>query len=183
MLIIYSKEENKFIDISRIKRVCLNCNKLIELVIKRDIKRKHFCSHACRQIWRYNNGEFTWLEKMQKLASTPEANKLKAHKGRNHPLYKFDRSQIKSPRPRFELTKWRNKVFERDSYTCVICKQRGGRLNADHIKSYAAFPTFRFDVSNGRTLCESCHKQTETYGRSVKYHSLQVESAATVSGK
>ncbi len=56
---------------------------------------------------------------------------------------------------------WRKSVFERDNYTCLICGEVGGRLNAHHIKSFADFPELRFDVSNGTTLCFSCH-QLET---------------------
>ena len=59
---------------------------------------------------------------------------------------------------------WRKTVFERDEYTCQFCKVRGGTLNADHILPLAYYPELRFDLENGRTLCASCHKLTETYG-------------------
>ena len=58
----------------------------------------------------------------------------------------------------------------------------GGRLNADHIKQMAlivyenelktihdAFECEElWDLNNGRTLCEECHKTTDTYGRAGK---------------
>lgn len=59
---------------------------------------------------------------------------------------------------------WRNLIFERDSYTCQKCGQRGGRLEADHIKPFMAYPRFRYLLSNGRTLCHDCHRKTKTYG-------------------
>lgn len=73
--------------------------------------------------------------------------------------------------------RWRKAVFERDDYTCVVCGQRGGRLNADHIIPFsrllrlhsietvkqAAACSEMWDMSNGRTLCLSCHKKTPTY--------------------
>lgn len=52
---------------------------------------------------------------------------------------------------------WRNKVFERDNYTCVICRQRGGRLNAHHLNSWDTHEDERFLVSNGVTLCRQDH--------------------------
>ncbi len=64
---------------------------------------------------------------------------------------------------------WRIAVFERDDYTCQECGQRGGELNADHIKPFALFPELRLDVSNGRTLCKPCHLSTETFGRGAIY--------------
>lgn len=58
-----------------------------------------------------------------------------------------------------EYSSWRSKVFERDNFTCQICKKVGGTLNAHHIKPFKDYPLLRFDVDNGITLCESCHKE------------------------
>lgn len=62
-----------------------------------------------------------------------------------------------------EYRQWRRKIFQRDDYTCQECGQRGGELNADHIKPFAYYPELRFDLSNGRTLCRECHKGTDTF--------------------
>lgn len=67
-------------------------------------------------------------------------------------------------RQSIEGRSWRKSVFERDNYTCQECGQIGGELNADHIKPFAYFPDLRFDINNGRTLCVSCHRKTNTYG-------------------
>jgi 5-methylcytosine-specific restriction endonuclease McrA len=58
---------------------------------------------------------------------------------------------------------WRRAVFERDGFTCVLCGQHGGTLNADHIMPFATHPELRFDVANGRTLCRPCHMQTPSF--------------------
>lgn len=50
------------------------------------------------------------------------------------------------------------KVLERDNYTCQNCGSKE-KLNVHHIKNYADFPDLRTKVSNGVTLCESCHKE------------------------
>lgn len=68
-------------------------------------------------------------------------------------------------RKSIEYREWRRSVFQRDNYSCVHCgDSRGGNLEADHIKPFAQFPDLRFDVDNGRTLCNPCHRKTDTYG-------------------
>lgn len=67
-------------------------------------------------------------------------------------------------RASLEYTIWRRAVFERDNYTCVLCKAHGVTLNADHIKPFALFPELRLAIDNGRTLCVSCHRNTDTWG-------------------
>ena len=65
---------------------------------------------------------------------------------------------------------WREAVFERDNWTCIWCGQRGGKLNADHIKPFSLFPELRLSIDNGRTLCLNCHKMTESYGKNYTEH-------------
>ena len=58
-----------------------------------------------------------------------------------------------------EYTNWRKRVFDRDNYTCQKCGQIGGTLNAHHIKHYKDYHKLRYELSNGITLCEKCHKE------------------------
>jgi hypothetical protein len=63
---------------------------------------------------------------------------------------------------------WREAVYKRDDFTCVFCGKKGGKLNADHIKSFALYPELRFAIDNGRTLCVECHLKTDTFGGKSK---------------
>lgn len=56
-----------------------------------------------------------------------------------------------------EYRNWRDAVFAQDNYTCQICDEYGGYLNADHIKGWKNHPELRYEVANGRTLCRACH--------------------------
>jgi formate-dependent nitrite reductase cytochrome c552 subunit len=73
-----------------------------------------------------------------------------------------------------EYREWRKAVFARDNFTCQMCKVRGGKLNADHIKPFSLFIELRLDINNGRTLCEGCHKKTETYGKKLLLNTKNV---------
>jgi hypothetical protein len=57
--------------------------------------------------------------------------------------------------------KWRNSVMSRDKYTCKRCGYKGSRkkdIQAHHIKTFANYPTLRYEVNNGITLCKKCHR-------------------------
>ncbi len=116
------------------------------------------------------------------------------YSGENHPLYGVSREDMKGEqnpnwnggthplnkaiRACIKYTQWRDACFKRDNYTCQICKIKGGILNIDHIKQFAVILFLNkitnieeaficselWDVDNGRTLCISCHKKTDTFG-------------------
>lgn len=67
-----------------------------------------------------------------------------------------------------EYKKWRSEVFERDNYTCQKCGATNIYLQAHHIKSWIHYKELRYNINNGLTLCEVCHKLTDNYcGRAV----------------
>lgn len=142
---------------------CWHCGAELIVVCTRDITRKKFCSYACRQKWRYEQGEWD-MKKVSKSAHTPEANAKKGRKGSANGRWIPDRKLVKRPITSYEGTQWRKAVYERDNYTCQICGERGGKLNAHHIKTYATHPELRFDLDNGITLCVQCHKSVHPNG-------------------
>lgn len=64
--------------------------------------------------------------------------------------------------------RWRKSVFERDDYTCTSCGERGGYLEAHHLKPFAYFPGERFKISNGVTLCKKCHNKTKMDSKKMR---------------
>lgn len=91
--------------------------------------------------------------------------------GENHPNYNPNKTDEERLKKRYILGKhtideFRNKVYQRDEYTCRVCGQVGGTLNAHHLNGWNWATDKRFDVSNGVTLCEECHvKFHKTYGK------------------
>lgn len=73
----------------------------------------------------------------------------------------------------FKYRQWRSDVFYRDDFTCQKCGIRGGILNAHHRKSLSSLLQYYeittieealkceelFNINNGITLCEKCHKK------------------------
>ena len=130
---------------------CVNCNTVFERTASEIFWANQrgceniFCSTKCKQEY---------------------------HVGENHPNWIKDRTQLKnqnkSMRWSKEMCDWRKSIYKRDNYTCQMCGNRSHKdnaviLNAHHIKRFIDNENLRFDIDNGITLCEDCHKLT--YGK------------------
>ena len=114
----------------------------------------------------FKKGNIPWNKELKGKYPKEYSNKIAGSKNYNWkggttPLYKKIRKSI-------EYKLWRIAVFERDNHTCRFCGQRGGILQADHIKRFADYPELRFAIDNGRTLCIDCHRKTNTWGFKIK---------------
>lgn len=67
-----------------------------------------------------------------------------------------------------QMSEWRKAVFNRDDYTCQICKSRGVHLHAHHVIPFAVDESLRFDIGNGQTLCKECHKMVHFGNNGLK---------------
>jgi len=55
---------------------------------------------------------------------------------------------------------WILSVYERDNYTCQKCRNNKNRdLNAHHILNYSDNKKYRWNINNGITFCQNCHKE------------------------
>lgn len=77
--------------------------------------------------------------------------------GKEHPMWKGGKQRNRHCTNKYK--KWRLFIFERDHYTCQICKKIGGYLEAHHLLSWSNYPKLRYKTYNGITLCKECHKK------------------------
>lgn len=55
--------------------------------------------------------------------------------------------------------RWVNAVKDRDNHTCKVCGTHGVTVVAHHLNGYHWDVENRYNVDNGKTLCEPCHKE------------------------
>ncbi|MGD3158254.1 HNH endonuclease [Staphylococcus cohnii] len=116
----------------------------------------------CNHIW-----EAKWVDLRTKnhgCRNCAFENQSKRFVGENNPNYNSNLSKEDRVRIRFKnkdenFKKWRKEVFEKDNYKCVVCSTKKSPFNAHHLNGYHWFEEGRFDVNNGVTLCETCHKK------------------------
>lgn len=135
---------------------------------------KRFCSRECSKT-QFLKGQKPWNYGLKGLRAGSQSHLWRG--GRTEWRRALDTCQ--------ETRDWRRAVFKRDGFSCQHCGDAtSGQLQADHIvprsyllKHYSvkslkqALKTPQlWDVSNGRTLCVSCHKKTATWGEKAKHY-------------
>ena len=140
---------------------CGNKNKEKQLELKCEYCKETFTRQENYVYWHNIRG----LDKM--FCSNKCKNKY--YTGESNPKYIKDRFLLKdnnhSIRQSKEMSDWRKSVYKRDDYTCQMCGDKSSKgnhlvLNAHHIERFVDNKDLIFDVNNGITLCERCHKLT-----------------------
>ncbi len=58
---------------------------------------------------------------------------------------------------RYPYRKWRTAILERDARTCQECGKQQKTMYVHHIEPWETTPALRYEISNGMTLCYTCH--------------------------
>lgn len=91
------------------------------------------------------------------------------NKGKSNPLWSRENNpnwkggvtpENEKVRKSTKYKEWRIEVLKRDWFRCINCGHRSnGKYKdvvVDHIKPFSIYKELRFDVDNGRTLCQKC---------------------------
>jgi hypothetical protein len=185
-------------------RLCVFCREK-----ERRIGRK-FCSQKCMGLAR--RGKPTWM-KGKKFTVGQKQKLIESHRGqkawnegkecpqlsgKNHWNWRGGITKLAVAIRRLpEYKRWRQKVFERDNWTCKKCNKRGGELEAHHKKSFELLlkkyhiTTIQmaknckqlWEISVGETLCISCHTSTETFPKNLHCATVRTYGKKTVRSK
>lgn len=116
---------------------------------------------------KFEKGMIPW-NKGKKASQETRINQSRAALGRKHSEEtKRKMSETRSvsiQRLSVNFKKWREKVFEKDQYKCQECGiSDRKKLHPHHIVPFEKSIELRFEVSNGKTLCNSCHGKLEGF--------------------
>jgi len=150
---------------------CEYCSK--KFVLKNKYYKGRFCSHSCSGKYQYHSG----INPVPTRSGSSPWNKGKSKKN-DERLLKISEDRTGSRNWSWkggvttdsfrdtykrQLREWREKVFIRDDWTCQRCSIRGGSLHPHHIIPLSLDRRFALDVSNGVTLCVTCHKEVHKF--------------------
>jgi len=124
-----------------IPKKCVVCGKEYKVKGEKRREKSRFCSKSC------------------------------AVSGKNHWNWKggiTDENRLLRQTPKYN--EWRLAVYRRDHWTCQDCHVKQKHPIAHHLKDWENYPKLRYVVSNGITLCRSCHKKRhKEIGNSTRF--------------
>lgn len=133
------------------------------MIKSKKLLRKEKINQRCEDCGKLVNPHFRWCRSCCKKG---KRNPYWGIKGEKHCSWNPNlKPEDRNPRNTEENRIWRKKVFELDNYTCCFCGVYGGKLNAHHINKFSKYKDLRFNIQNGITLCEQCHKKVEKVKR------------------
>jgi len=125
-------------------------------------------SEEQREYRRRWNKEHPEINRMHgKRHSEETKNKMsEARRSKNNSNWKGGLTElVKGIRRSPEFYQWRKGVLKRDNKTCQDCGSKD-KVNAHHIKPIIEYPELIFEISNGLTLCEDCHRRHTSWQKS-----------------
>lgn len=157
---------------------CSHCGQSFSVTLS-DVGSRKYCSRECAREG-YSKSDYKkehkTCENCDGVFKALPQRKYCCHKCYSEDIYDGGRPLAELWRAREKQAGWREGVFERDDYTCQMCGERGDELNAHHVVPVSDImedvagrgeiddhELFN-DLSNGTTVCVSCHQQIHSPG-------------------
>ena len=153
---------------------CLSCTRVKVKVDRHGIpskmKGKHLSEETKEKLRKAKLGKPSKLKGIPRTLevrckiSKANKEKMKDKRGINNQNWKGGKcTEIVKLKASFEYKIWKEKVNERDNYTCQICGCNIKEIiETHHIKRFRDYPELRFDINNGITICKFCHQLQHT---------------------
>ena len=147
---------------------CVVCGSEYRAVNDFKERKQKYCSKECwsnrspkiKVNCKYCGSEFEKYKSVRKSYCKPEcraSHLSESSKGDGSHFWKGGKtSENKKIRSSVAFKGWRESVFNRDNYSCVLCDDNKD-LHPHHIIHLANDKSKALDVSNGATLCSTCH--------------------------
>lgn len=169
-------------------KIAIQCQSCDKNILK-PLSQRHYkyCSQGCYRRSIIGSKRPLFSKKMKGRVGVRNGKKITEEQrlnmsGENHWRYgtgKKANPLKKKIRSIDEYLKWRLSVYRRDGFRCRECKVRGLRLECHHINSFSRILSDNkietvqdaincsdlWKISNGLTLCNPCHKKTDSYGK------------------
>jgi len=155
---------------------CPNCGKLVhkplDQMMLKNKSRGIFCNHKCYSEFLTKDLDIVgYFIECTYCGKITRRTKCTFHLDKYNGLYCsrkcVHKSQIKQDKDKNDRRKmgnpiraWRNKVIQRDNFTCQICHDylKGSKdLHAHHIKAWKDYPELGLKADNGISFCKDCH--------------------------
>lgn len=127
----------------KVKQLCFTCGKVYYRCHWAANRGVHnYCSNQCRY-----EKQSLWMA------------------GEKNCNWKGGRAGVQNLRWCPEYTMWKKAVLRTKGKQCGVCGEGSSRktfIHVHHIKSWATYPEYRFDVNNGLPVCKQCHLKLHT---------------------
>ena len=142
--------------------------------VKSPMYGRNHSEETKRKIGEWNKGRIVSKESRRKSSESQKGISNLKLKGSNNPNWRGGITKLTNQiRNSFKYRQWVSDVFTRDNWTCQDCDIKGGVLNAHHKKSFSSILQYYeittleealecaelWNLNNGITFCEECHKK------------------------
>lgn len=155
-------------------RKCIKCGteKQIHLFRRNGKYYRHTCLECCNAPFRTGKPNSGRFQKGNKPIKGFQKNHKPWNVGIPHTdevIEKIRQKTIARGKGRYcwKAKEWARRVKERDAYKCQDCGS-GLRIVAHHVIPWKESEELRYELNNGKTLCQLCHTKLEGYRKGHK---------------